>query len=239
MVRQIVLDTETTGLSPEAGHRIIEIGCVELDNRLYTGRTLHHYVNPDREIEAGAQDVHGITNEQVADKPRFSEIAAELREFIGGAELIIHNAPFDIAFLDAEYRLIEPAHGSVREWGGVLDTLVMARERYPGQANSLDALCKRLGVDNSGREYHGALLDAQLLADVYLRMTGGQVRLALESRKLRAVERQIDRRVTQKHGPLPAVRVSDAEREAHRRRLESIRAHSGRCLWDEIGEVSS
>lgn len=235
-MRQVVLDTETTGLNPDAGHRIIEIGCVELADRLPTGRTLHHYVNPEREIEAGAQDVHGITLEQLAGKPRFAEIAAELRQFVEGAELLIHNAPFDLAFLDAEYRRLDPVHGSVREWGRVLDTLVLARERYPGQANSLDALCKRHGVDVSGREYHGALLDAQLLADVYLAMTGGQVALTLESR---GVDPGIQRADAGRRprAPLPAVTVTAAERDAHRRRLDAIRAGNGTCLWDRYAEA--
>jgi len=236
-VRQVVLDTETTGLSPEAGHRVIEIGCVELEDRLHSGRTLHHFINPDREIDPGAQDVHGITNEQLVDKPRFSEVAAELREFIAGAQLIIHNAPFDLAFLDAEYRRLDPGHAAVREWGGVLDTLLLARERYPGQANSLDALCKRLGVDNSGREYHGALLDAQLLADVYLAMTGGQVALTLEARKAARGPRPAVGAGAQR-GPLPRVAVSAAEREAHRQRLDAIRESAGRCLWDEFAASS-
>lgn len=233
-MRQVVLDTETTGLNAEAGHRIIEVGCVELDERIYTGRTLHRYINPEREIEAGAQDVHGISNEQLADAPLFAEVADELREFISGAELIIHNAPFDLGFLDAEYRRLDPAHGSVKEWGRVLDTLVMARERYPGQANSLDALCRRLEVDNSGREHHGALLDAQLLAEVYLSMTGGQVALGLQARPRGGGEARAAR-TRSRSGSLPAVAVSDEEREAHRDRLASIREKAGLCLWDKIG----
>lgn len=232
-MRQIVLDTETTGLDPEAGHRIIEVACVELEDRLHTGRTLHHYVNPGRRIDAGAQDVHGIGDEQLADKPPFAEIAAELREFVSGSEVIIHNAPFDVAFLDAEYVRISASHGSIRDWCEVLDTLVLAREIYPGQANSLDALCRRHHVDNSGREYHGALLDAQLLADVYLAMTGGQVALALESGRVTpkagsATESVLHRRA------LPQVTVSAAERKAHRERLAAIRSRSGLCLWDAI-----
>ncbi len=235
-MRQVVLDTETTGLNADAGHRIIEVGCVELDERVYTGRTLHRYINPEREIEAGAQDVHGISNEQLADAPLFADIAEELKEFIADAELIIHNAPFDIGFLDAEYRLLDPEHGSVAEWGKVLDTLVLARERYPGQANSLDALCRRLEVDNSGREHHGALLDAQLLAEVYLSMTGGQVSLGLQShassaRKAGAAS------FAPRTGVLPSVSVSEQEREAHEARLASIREKAGQCLWDRITDV--
>jgi len=235
-MRQVVLDTETTGLNAEAGHRIIEVGCVELDERVYTGRTLHRYINPEREIEAGAQDVHGISNEQLADAPLFSEIADELKEFIAGAELIIHNAPFDVGFLDAEYRRLDPVHGSVAEWGRVLDTLILARERYPGQANSLDALCRRLEVDNSGREHHGALLDAQLLAEVYLSMTGGQVSLGLQSQATSARRKSAVRFETSA-GVLAAVKVSEQEREAHEARLAAIREVAGECLWDRISGV--
>lgn len=234
-MRQVVLDTETTGLNAEAGHRIIEVGCVELADRLYTGRTLHHYLNPERDIEAGAQDVHGITAEQLADKPRFADVATELREFIGEAELIIHNAPFDVGFLDAEYRRVDPGHGSIAEWCSVLDTLALARERYPGQANSLDALCRRHGVDNSGREYHGALLDAQLLAEVWLALTGGQVALGLESGASRAQEELGETASIRDGGALPSVVVSESERAAHRARLAAIRERTGVCLWDTIG----
>lgn len=234
-MRRVVLDTETTGLNAQAGHRIIEVGCVELDDRAYTGRTLHRYINPEREIEAGAQDVHGITNEQLADAPLFAEVAEELREFITGAELIIHNAPFDVGFLDAEYKRLDSAHVSVNEWAKVLDTLLFARETYPGQANSLDALCRRLSVDNSGREYHGALLDAQLLAEVYLSMTGGQVTLGLEARS--RAEKDLERkRMHKRRGPLPVVVVSAEERAAHRARMEVIREAAGICLWDKIAE---
>ncbi|MGA7965845.1 MAG: DNA polymerase III subunit epsilon [Gammaproteobacteria bacterium] len=232
-MRRVVLDTETTGLNAQAGHRIIEVGCVELDDRAYTGRTLHRYINPEREIEAGAQDVHGITNEQLAGAPLFAEVAEELREFITGAELIIHNAPFDVGFLDAEYKRLNPAHVTVNEWAKVLDTLLFARETYPGQANSLDALCRRLSVDNSGREYHGALLDAQLLAEVYLSMTGGQVTLGLEARS--KAEKELERKRTHvRQGPLPVVVVSAEERAAHRARMEVIREAAGVCLWDRI-----
>lgn len=235
-MRRVVLDTETTGLNAQAGHRIIEVGCVELDDRAYTGRTLHRYINPEREIEAGAQDVHGITNEQLADAPLFAEVAEELREFIMGAELIIHNAPFDVGFLDAEYKRLAPSHVSVNEWAKVFDTLLFARETYPGQANSLDALCRRLSVDNSGREYHGALLDAQLLAEVYLSMTGGQVTLGLEVRS--KAERALElKRTHPRQGPLPVVVVSVEERAAHRSRMNAIREASGVCLWDKIEET--
>ncbi|MET0986361.1 MAG: DNA polymerase III subunit epsilon, partial [Steroidobacteraceae bacterium] len=178
-MRQVVLDTETTGLEPEQNHRIIEIGCVELVNRRKTGRTFHRYLRPDREVDRGALQVHGITNEFLAEQLRFHEIVDELLGFIGGAELIIHNADFDLAFMDAELRRLAGPTRRMRELCGVLDTLPLARQMHPGQRNSLDALCKRYSVDNSRRELHGALLDAQILADVYLAMTGGQVTLIL------------------------------------------------------------
>lgn len=178
-MRQIVLDTETTGLEPEQGHRIIEIGCVELVNRRLTGNDLHLYINPERDIDAGAQQVHGITEAFLADKPTFAQIDGELTGYLRGAEWIIHNAPFDVGFLDHEFRRLSADHPETAGLGKITDTLVMARRKHPGQRNSLDALCKRYEVDNSGRDLHGALLDAQLLAEVYLRMTGGQVHLSL------------------------------------------------------------
>ncbi|MGN6313877.1 MAG: DNA polymerase III subunit epsilon [Rhodanobacteraceae bacterium] len=173
-MRHIVLDTETTGLEAGRGHRIIEIGCVELVERRPTGRTFHRYVNPERPIDPGAIAVHGIRDEFLLDKPRFGEIVHEWLEFIHGAELLIHNAAFDVGFLDAELALAGPQHGRVSDHAAVVDTLAMAREKYPGQKNTLDALCKRLGVDNTHRELHGALLDARLLAEVWLAMTAGQ-----------------------------------------------------------------
>lgn len=173
-MRQIVLDTETTGLEAGRGHRIIEIGCVELIERRPTGRTFHRYVNPERPIDPGAIAVHGIRDEFLLDKPRFGEIVHEWLEFIRDAELLIHNAAFDVGFLDAELALAGPQHGRVSDHASVVDTLAMAREKYPGQKNTLDALCKRLGVDNTHRELHGALLDARLLAEVWLAMTAGQ-----------------------------------------------------------------
>lgn len=180
-MRQIVLDTETTGLNPEMGHRVIEIGAVEVVNRRSTGRTFHLYLNPDREIDAGAVEVHGLTAEFLADKPRFEDIRDDFLTFIADAELVIHNAPFDVGFLNAELRRVEAGDVLSRHCQGVLDTLKLAKELHPGQKNNLDALCRRYEVDNSGRTYHGALLDAQLLADVYLAMTRGQESLAIES----------------------------------------------------------
>src|SRR6202163_4827755 len=178
-MRQIVLDTETTGLEPELNHRVIEIGCVELVNRRPSGRTLHRYLNPERDIDDGALAVHGISRTDLDGQPRFADIVDELLAFLGGGELVMHNAAFDIAFLDAELERLPRAPRQVASVCQVLDTLALARELHPGQRNSLDALCKRYDVDNSARELHGALLDARILADVYLAMTGGQGALAL------------------------------------------------------------
>lgn len=240
-MRQIVLDTETTGLEPESGHRIIEIGGVEVINRRLTGRHLHLYLNPDRDIDEGALAVHGITLEFLADKPRFADVAEQLADFIDGAELVIHNAPFDVGFLDAELGRLPGARRTVRERCMVLDTLAMARQLHPGQRNSLDALCKRYDVDNSQRELHGALLDAEILADVYLAMTGGQTSLALAAdagaeggppptnRPLK-----IERR-----GPLPVVQASADEVRSHLERLEAIRSTAGQCVWLEQGEAKA
>ncbi len=186
-MRQVVLDTETTGLEVEQGHRIIEIGCVELINRRRTSRNFHRYIRPDRDIDPAATEVHGISIEQLADKPCFAEIAPELREFLAGAELVIHNAAFDLGFLRHEF-LAAGEELTPDECAQVVDTLVLARQLHPGQRNSLDALCRRYNVDNSGRDYHGALLDAELLADVYLAMTGGQAALLLDTARADAQE---------------------------------------------------
>jgi DNA polymerase-3 subunit epsilon len=180
-MRQIVLDTETTGLEASQGHRIIEIGCVELVNRRVTGNHWHHYINPEREIDPGAFEVHGISSEFLQDKPRFDELAGDFLDYVAGAELVIHNAPFDVEFLERELARLQPPPASLKEICSILDTLVLARQKHPGQKNSLDALCKRYEIDNSGRSLHGALLDARILADVYLVMTGGQASLGLES----------------------------------------------------------
>ncbi|GAA4014479.1 DNA polymerase III subunit epsilon [Actimicrobium antarcticum] len=178
-MRQIVLDTETTGLNPRAGDRIIEVGCVELINRQLTGRNFHCYINPERDSEDGALAVHGLTTEFLSDKPKFAEIVAELRDYISGAEVIIHNAPFDIGFLDAEFKRLDiPLFNA--QVGGVIDTLVQAKEMHPGKRNSLDSLCDRYGVSNAHRALHGALLDAELLAEVYLAMTRGQNSLSMD-----------------------------------------------------------
>ena len=179
MTRKVVLDTETTGLEVERGHRVIEIGCVELVDRRPSGRIFHQYLNPERAIDAGAVAVHGITDDFLRDKPRFADIAADFVAFIDGAELLIHNAAFDTSFLDDELKRAGVAFGCVVDHAVVIDTLALARQKYPGQKNTLDALCKRLGIDNSHREVHGALLDAHLLADVWVAMTAGQGALAL------------------------------------------------------------
>lgn len=235
-MRQIVLDTETTGLEPAEGHRIIEIGCVELIDRRLTGNTYHQYIQPDREIDAGAVEVHGITNESLADKPRFADIADEFLEFIKGSELVIHNAPFDVGFIDHEFKLLASSPGTVVDHCRVLDTLTMARRMHPGQRNSLDALCKRYEIDNSQRELHGALLDAEILADVYLMMTGGQVSLSLDSRTdSNGNHRAEIQRLTADREPLPVIRASEAECQAHAERLAAIeKACDGSCVWRSL-----
>lgn len=234
-MRQIVLDTETTGLEPEQGHRIIEIGCVELFNRKLTGKHFHQYIRPDREIDEGAIEVHGITNEFLADKPVFAQIADDFLTFIGDAELVIHNAPFDVGFLDHELRLLNRGLAPIRERCGVLDTLVYARRKHPGQKNNLDALCKRYMVDNSQRDLHGALLDAEILADVYLAMTGGQTALALGGQQGDGSggdgEEQIIR-LSADRPRLKVLRATVEEIEAHKAKLATLdKASGGNCLW--------
>jgi DNA polymerase-3 subunit epsilon len=233
MGRQVVLDTETTGLETSQDHRIIEIGCVELVNRRLTGRHYHQYINPEREIDQGAMEVHGITNEYLADKPVFPSISAEFLEFIRGAELVIHNAPFDVGFINHELAKLDNFE-PVANHCSVIDTLVMARQRHPGQKNNLNALCKRYGVDNSKRDLHGALLDAEILADVYLLMTGGQVDLILGSQgSQRDGQVQSDiRRLSTERAPLKVIRASQAELEIHSEKLAQIdQASDGNCVW--------
>ncbi len=238
MNRQIVLDTETTGLEPSEGHRIIELGCVELVNRRLTGRNYHRYLQPDREIDEGAVEVHGITNEFLEGKPRFADIAAEFLEFVRGAELVIHNAPFDVGFLNHEFGLLGAEWGRVEDHCGILDTLALARRMHPGQKNSLDALCKRYGVDNSNRELHGALLDAEILADVYLAMTGGQVALSLDAGQGSGQEAAGDtgiRRLPADRPPLPVIAASEEELAAHEARLDALdRAAAEGALWRRL-----
>ncbi len=236
-MRQIVLDTETTGLEVGKGHRIIEVGCVELLNRRRTHRTLHHYLQPDREIDPGAQEVHGISVDMLAGKPRFADIAQEFLDFIADAELIIHNADFDVGFLNAELRMIGRAPRLIPGICTVLDTLGMARRLHPGQRNSLDALCKRYNIDNAGREFHGALLDAQLLADVYLGMTGGQAALLLDQAASESTTQvSTARPVARDNLHLPVVRASVNEIAEHERFLALLDKQSnGKTLWRQIG----
>ena len=228
-MRQIVLDTETTGINPKLGNRIIEIGCVELHNRMLTGNNFHVYINPDRESEEGALNVHGLTTEFLRDKPRFHEIADQLREYIQGAEVIIHNAPFDLGFLNHEFRLLKLPDFSTHI-GGVIDTLVHAKELHPGKRNSLDALCDRYGVSNSHRKLHGALLDAELLADVYLSMTRGQNSLGMDIEEEVVVGGELLEAV-----PLAEIiflPASDDELAAHEATLAGLdKAVKGQCIW--------
>ncbi len=231
-MRQIVLDTETTGLEPERGHRIIEIGCVELVNRKATGATWHRYLSPEREIDAAAIEVHGLTNEFLADKPLFGDVVEEFLAFVKDAELVIHNAPFDVGFINAELARLT-ASDPLESLCQILDTLTLARSKHPGQRNSLDALCKRYHVDNSRRELHGALLDAQILAEVYLAMTGGQVGLSLDGEEdgVQGAAGKI-RRIDTAGLDLVVVRASKEEQAAHAERLARIdkKATKG-CLW--------
>jgi DNA polymerase-3 subunit epsilon len=235
-MRQIVLDTETTGLEPEQGHRIIEIGCVELIDRRLSGRHFQQYLRPDRQSDPAAFAVHGISDEILADKPRFSEVAEEFLAFIDGAELIIHNAPFDVGFLDHEIRRLGDPQRPIASYCRVLDTLALARELHPGQRNSLDALCKRYEVDNSARELHGALLDAEILAEVYLAMTGGQATLDLSLATPAAKgPAQSATGEAPARGRLLVIRASDQELDAHDRRLRTIDESSdGACIWRQL-----
>jgi DNA polymerase-3 subunit epsilon len=238
-MRQVLLDTETTGLDPASGHRVIEIGCVELLDRKLTGNRFHVYLNPEREVDAGAVEIHGLSTAFLADKPKFAAVAMDFVSFVEGAELVIHNAPFDVGFLNHELNLLGSGYSRITDYCAVLDTLTLARKKHPGQRNSLDALCKRYNIDNTRRNLHGALLDAEILAEVYLAMTGGQTQLILESDvptwpDVKAVER-----TTLSLGPAserPSLRVivcNDAEELAHAQRLDAINiSSSGQCLWN-------
>lgn len=232
-MRQIVLDTETTGIDPNDGHRIIEIGCVEVVERQLTGRNYHVYINPEREVEAEAITVHGITNEFLTDKPKFAEIADEFFEFIKGAELVIHNAAFDVGFMDSEFARLKPVRKTA-DHCGVVDTLAIARAKHPGQKNNLDALCKRYGVDNSNRDLHGALLDAEILADVYLLMTGGQTALSLDSGAGDDGSAGGLRRISSERQPLAVVRASDEEAEAHDAFMAMMEKQAGGTVWSKL-----
>ncbi|GJM10376.1 MAG: DNA polymerase III subunit epsilon [Lysobacteraceae bacterium] len=232
MSRQVVLDTETTGLEYSEGHRIIEIGCVEVVDRRQSGRTWHHYINPEREVEAGALHVHGITDEFLADKPKFSELADEFLEFIDGSELVIHNAEFDVGFLDHELSLLGTDQPRISNIAAVIDSLALARLNHPGLNNSLDALCRRYFVDSSSRTLHGALLDAQLLAEVYLAMTGGQTALDLAVDSHAAEVSDVQREALGPRQPLRIIEASDAEIAAHQAYLDGLdKKVGGSCVW--------
>ena len=243
-MRQIVLDTETTGLSITQGHRIIEIGCLELIDRRLTGREYHRFLNPDRDIDEGAERVHGISREDLVTQPRFHEIVDELLEFIGGAELVIHNAQFDIGFIEYELKLMKHPQPTIEEHATVLDTLTLARELHPGQRNSLDALCKRYEIDASKRDVHGALIDSELLAGVYLAMTGGQAALSLDDAGTHAVgaghvgarlvgaRHAGDSRTASSYDLVVTLATAD-ESTAHEAMLEKVRA-KGDCVWDQL-----
>jgi DNA polymerase-3 subunit epsilon len=235
-MRQVILDTETTGLSWERGCRVVEIGCVEFLDRRPTGRTFHRYLNPDCDFEPGAQEVTGLTLDFLADKPRFAEVVDEFLDFIDGAELIIHNAAFDVGFLDNELRRCGGHHGRLSTRCRIEDTLLLARQRFPGQRNSLDALCRRLGVDNSHRQLHGALLDAQLLAEVYIGLTSGQHDLGFGDLEtgtdVEALPFEIDLA-----RPRPRVQVMAQELAAHEARLAVLRRKAGAAVWDRFAEA--
>ncbi|NDV90019.1 DNA polymerase III subunit epsilon [Alteromonas sp. 345S023] len=231
-MRQIVLDTETTGIDPKEGHRIIEIGCVEVVNRKLTGNHFHVYINPGRQIEQEAIEVHGITNEFLQDKPIFADVAQDFVNFIRGAQLVIHNAPFDVGFMDHEFAMNASTSSVVtKNMCDVLDTLVLARQMHPGQKNNLDALCKRYGIDNSHRELHGALLDAEILADVYLLMTGGQTKLKLASSGSTDADANAVRPIQRTINKLKVIKATADELQQHEARLDIVQNAGGTCLW--------
>ena len=242
-MRQIVLDTETTGLETSQGHRIIEIGCVELKNRQLTGRHYHQYIKPEREIDQGAIEIHGITNEFLADKPVFNQIAADFLDFVRDAELIIHNAPFDVGFIDYEFELLADTDlQQIGDYCSVIDTLVLARKKHPGQKNNLDALCKRYHIDNSDRSLHGALLDARLLAGVYLAMTGGQGQLFDDANKGGANHTQAAMQAPdtpRKRYDIPVVLADETAIKAHAAYLDTIEKKAGEgCVWLELEDTT-
>lgn len=235
-MRQIVLDIETTGLEPTQGHRIIEIGCIEISNRRITNKRYHQYLQPDRKIDAEANAVHGITNEFLQDKQRFADIVSEFIDFIKDALLIIHNAKFDVGFIDHELKLLKQGWKSLSHYCQILDSLALARKHHPGQKNNLDALCKRYNVDNSSRQLHGALLDASILAEVYLAMTGGQVSLlAAQNNKTELSEDQTIKRISSQRLALRVLAPTEEELQAHKQRLMMIdKASGGKCLWRSL-----
>ena len=231
-MRQIILDTETTGIDPKQGHRVIEIGCVEMIDRKLTGNHYHVYINPERAVEQKAIEVHGITNEFLADKPVFSAIADEFLEFIRRAELVIHNAAFDVGFINHEFSLLRRGFPNVEDCCGVFDTLALARKKHPGQKNNLNALCKRYFIDNSSRTLHGALLDSEILAEVYLAMTGGQTALLLgNSDGTGDSGGSTIRRLASGRPALRVISASDIELKKHQNKLEQIQKQSDNCLW--------
>lgn len=232
--RIVVLDTETTGLNPQEGHRIIEIGCVELINRRLTGKRFQVYINPGRLIDDGAIEVHGISNRFLEDKPYFEAIVDDFIAFVHGAELVIHNAPFDVGFINHEFSLLTDRTARLEDFSSIFDTLDYARKKHPGQRNSLDALCKRYGVDNSQRELHGALLDAEILADVFLLMTGGQFSLLDEDQASseEAVTTKENKLLSTDRPALTIIRCNEEELQAHQHRLEAIEKAGGGCLWN-------
>lgn len=230
-MRQIILDTETTGRDVNDGHRIIEVGCLEMIDRRLTKQQFHCFLNPGRDSEAGAFAVHGLSTEFLLDKPLFKTIAEELLEFIQGSQLIIHNAPFDLDFLDNELKLTKKKYKKITDYCQVLDTLLLARQLHPGQRNSLDALCKRYDIDNSKRDKHGALLDAELLARVYLAMTGGQTHLFNEEQIPQAIQTTAHKKINDEVILLPIIYATNEELIAHQNRLTSINKLSGQCKW--------
>ena len=231
-MRQIVLDTETTGLEVSQGHRIIEIGCIEMVNRRVTENHWHYYVNPDREVDSGAFEVHGISNEFLQDKPRFAELADEFYQYLENAELVIHNAPFDLGFLNHELALLETPIPALQESCSILDTLPLARQKHPGQKNNLDALCKRYDIDNSNRSLHGALLDARILADVYLAMTGGQTSLGLDAEQgADTTSAQVAVQRIESGQPLPLWEIDEASQQANREYIEFLATQHDDPAW--------
>ena len=234
-MRQIVLDTETTGLETSQDHRIIEIGCVELVGRKLTGRHYHQYINPQRKVDEGAMEVHGITDQFLEDKPLFEQVAQEFLEFVDGADLVIHNAPFDVGFINHEIAKLSGKYQEIETSCRIIDTLALARQKHPGQKNNLDALCKRYGVDNSARDLHGALLDAEILADVYLLMTGGQVNLNISDQS-NSDSGEVNtassiRRLSEDRTALRVVKPSEEELNLHQQKLDAINKSSGACIW--------
>ncbi len=240
-MRQIVLDTETTGLEPREGHRIIEIGCVEINNRRLTHNRFHQYINPQREIDEGAVEVHGITTEFLADKPLFKDVVQDFLAFVKGAELIIHNAPFDVGFINHELKMLGSSFTQIEDNCSILDTLSMARKMHPGQKNSLDALCKRYEVNNSSRTLHGALLDAEILADVYLSMTGGQTHLSLDGRESNGSAGQVAQEIHQqveRNQKLRIISASEHEVAEHEQRMTDIaKACGNKTVWQLLEEA--